>query len=135
MPKAFHKMAVTKWLPRFFTISKKFFFFLRGGNFYPHPPARPPIQNKVNTYFINAVENTARKVPTSLGDSSNKQNETDNVKKIISEYNKRGVHIKIFVPFPCFHKFICIEFSISLPSQPQFHYESEYLIECFRVPK
>ena len=39
-----------------------------------------------NSCFINAVENTTGKTPTSLGDSSNQQSNTDNVKKIISEY-------------------------------------------------
>ena len=39
-----------------------------------------------NSYFINAVENTTGKTLTSLGDSANQQNDTDNVKKIISEY-------------------------------------------------
>ena len=39
-----------------------------------------------NSCFTNAVENTTGKTPTSLGDSSNQQSNTDNVKKIISEY-------------------------------------------------
>ena len=36
---------------------------------------------------MNEVENTTGKTPFSLGDSSNQQNDTDNVKKKISEYN------------------------------------------------
>ena len=48
-----------------------------------------------NSYFINAVENAMGKAPTSLGDSSNQQNNTDNVKKIISEYKNRLSVVKI----------------------------------------
>ena len=40
----------------------------------------------LNSYFINAVENTTGKTPTSFGDSSNQQNDNDNATKIISEY-------------------------------------------------
>ena len=83
-------------------MAAQIFYYFKKKFFLGRPRRPPPIQNKVNTYFINAVENTATKVPTSLGDSSNKQNETDNVKKIISEYNKRGVHIKNFCTFSLF---------------------------------
>ena len=48
-----------------------------------------------NSYFINAVENTTGKTPTSLGDSSNQQNNTDNVEKIISEYQNHPSVAKI----------------------------------------
>ena len=48
-----------------------------------------------NSYFINAVENTTGKTPTSLGDSCNQQNDTDNVKKIISEYKNHPSVVKI----------------------------------------
>ena len=43
-----------------------------------------------NSYFVNAVENTTGKTPTSLGDSSNQKNSTDNVNKIISEYKNHS---------------------------------------------
>ena len=50
-----------------------------------------------NYYLINAVENTVGKTPTSLGDSSNQQDDTDNVKKIISEHkNHPSVIVSIF---------------------------------------
>ena len=42
-----------------------------------------------NMYFINAEGNTTGKAPTSSGDSSNQQNDTENVKKMISEYKNR----------------------------------------------
>ena len=48
-----------------------------------------------NSYFINAVESTTGKTPTSLGDSSNQQNDTDNLKKIISEYKNHPSVVKI----------------------------------------
>ena len=48
-----------------------------------------------NSYFINAVENTTGKTRTILGDSSNQQNGTDNVKKIISEYKNHPSVVKI----------------------------------------
>ena len=35
----------------------------------------------LNTFFINAVENTAGKAPTSLGDFSNQQNDFSNQQK------------------------------------------------------
>ena len=41
------------------------------------------------------MEHTTGKTPTSLGDSSNQQNDTDIVKKIISEYNNHPSVIKI----------------------------------------
>ena len=41
------------------------------------------------------MRNATGKTPTSLGDSSNQQNDTDNVKKIISEYKNRPSLIKI----------------------------------------
>ena len=44
--------------------------------------------------MINPVENTTGKTPTSLGDSSNQQNDTDNVKKIISEYKNHPSVVK-----------------------------------------
>ena len=48
-----------------------------------------------NSYFINAVENTTWKTLTSLGDSSNQQNYTDSVTKIISEYKNHLSVVKI----------------------------------------
>ena len=48
-----------------------------------------------NSYFINAVENTTGKTLTSLGDSSNQQNYTDNVTKIISQYKNHLSVVKI----------------------------------------
>ena len=41
----------------------------------------------LNTIFIDEVENTTGKALSSLGDSSNQQNDTNNVEKIIT--NKR----------------------------------------------
>ena len=41
------------------------------------------------------MKNTAGKTPTSLGNSSNQQNDNDNVQKIISEYKNRPSLIKI----------------------------------------
>ena len=47
-----------------------------------------------NSYFINGVKNTTGKTPTSLGGSSNQENDTDNIKKIISEYKNHPSVIK-----------------------------------------
>ena len=47
-----------------------------------------------NSYFINGVKNTTGKTPTSFGGSSNQENDTDNVKKIISEYRNHPSVIK-----------------------------------------
>ena len=58
-----------------------------------------------NSYFINAVENTAGKTLTSLGDSSNQQNDTDNVKKIISDYKNQPSVIKIKETYKHFGNF------------------------------
>ena len=41
------------------------------------------------------MKNTTGKTPTSLGDSSNQQNDTDDVKKIISENKNLPSLIKI----------------------------------------
>ena len=46
-----------------------------------------------NNCFINAVENTTGKAPTSLDDSSNQQNGSGNVEKIILEYKNKAVKI------------------------------------------
>ena len=48
-----------------------------------------------NTLFITAVENTRRKTLTILGDYSNQQNDTDNVKKIVLEYENHPGVVKI----------------------------------------
>ena len=58
-----------------------------------------------NSYFINAVEITTGKTPTSLGDSSNQQNDTDNVKKIISEYKNHPSVVKIKETYKHFGNF------------------------------
>ena len=58
-----------------------------------------------NYYLINAVENTVGKTPTSLGDSSNQQDDTDNVKKIISEYKNHPSVIKIKETYKHFGNF------------------------------
>ena len=58
-----------------------------------------------NTYFINAVENTTAKSPTSLGYSSNQQNDTDNVEKITSEYKNHPSVVKIKETFKNFKNF------------------------------
>ena len=44
---------------------------------------------------MNAVENTAGKARASSGDSSNYQNNTNNVKKIIPEYKNNPILVKI----------------------------------------
>ena len=41
------------------------------------------------------LKNTMGKTPTSLGDSSNQQNDTDNVTKIIPEYKNHPCVVKI----------------------------------------
>ena len=46
-----------------------------------------------NNCFTNAVENTTGKAPTSLDDSSNQQNGSGNVEKIILEYKNKAVKI------------------------------------------
>ena len=58
-----------------------------------------------NAYFINAVGNRTRKTPTSLGDSSNQQKNTDNVKKIVSEYKDHPSVVKINETFKNFGNF------------------------------
>ena len=44
---------------------------------------------------MNAVENTAGKARASSRDSSNYQNNTNNVKKIIPEYKNNPILVKI----------------------------------------
>ena len=58
-----------------------------------------------NSYVINAVENTMGKILTSLGDSSNQQNDTNNVKKIISEYKNHPSVVKIKETYKHFGNF------------------------------
>ena len=56
-------------------------------------------------YFTNAVEHTTGKTRTSLGDSSNQQNENDKVKEIISEYKNHPRVIKIKETYKPFGNF------------------------------
>ena len=58
-----------------------------------------------NSYFINAVENTTGKTLTSLGDSSNQQNDTNNVRKINSEYKNHPSEVKIKETYKYFGNF------------------------------
>ena len=58
-----------------------------------------------NSYFINAVEKITGKTPTSLGDSSNQQNDTNNVKKIISEYKNHPSVVTIKETYKNFGNF------------------------------
>ena len=48
-----------------------------------------------NSFFINAVENTVGKAPTSLGDSSKPESDVSNVKCIINEYKNHPAILKI----------------------------------------
>ena len=58
-----------------------------------------------NSYFINAVEKITGKTPTSLRDSSNQQNDTNNVKKIISEYKNHPSVVTIKETYKHFGNF------------------------------
>ena len=66
------------------------------------------VDNEVNlvelftSYFINAAEYTMAKTPSSLGDSSNQQNDRNNVKKTISEYKNHSSVIKIKITYKHF---------------------------------
>ena len=51
------------------------------------------------------MEHTTGKTPTSLGDSSDQQNGTDNVKKIISEYKNHPSVIKMKETYKHFGNF------------------------------
>ena len=51
------------------------------------------------------MEHTTGKTPTSLGDSSNQQNDTDIVKKIISEYKNHPSVIKMKETYKHFGNF------------------------------
>ena len=69
------------------------------------------VDNEVNlvelftSYFINAAEYTMAKTPSSLGDSSNQQNDRNNVKKTISEYKNHSSVIKIKITYKHFRNF------------------------------
>ena len=56
--------------------------------------------------FYKCSRNTTGKTPTSLGDSSNQQNNADNVKKIISEYKNHPDLVKIKETFKSFGNFV-----------------------------
>ena len=51
------------------------------------------------------LKNTMGKTPTSLGDSSNQQNDTDNVTKIIPEYKNHPHVVKIKETYKHFGNF------------------------------